>query len=79
MQFANGALSGGAKFRRELNFAAALAVRMEDGSTRDGDAEHLLQTQRLGAELRVVILPLAALAQLELDRPEGGDAARFEI
>ena len=54
------------QFRRELDVAAAFAVGVEDGAARDGDVEHFLEAQRLGAELGVVVYPLAAFAELEL-------------
>ena len=55
------------QLRRELDLAPPFAFRMKDRPTRDGDAEHFLQAERLGAELGVVVLPLPAFAQLELD------------
>ena len=41
---------------------------MENGAAWDGHAKHLLQTQRPGAKLRVVIFPFAAFADFELHR-----------
>ena len=41
---------------------------MEDGTARYGGAEHFFQAEGLGAELSIVVLPLATFAELELDR-----------
>ena len=60
-------LGGTSEFRCELDLAAAFAVGVEDGPARDHDAEHFLQAEGLGAKLGVVVVPVPAFADLELD------------
>ncbi len=62
--------SSGGEFGREFDGPAAFAVGMEDRPVRDRDAEHFLETERLGAELGVVVDPGASPAELEFDGQE---------
>jgi len=49
---------------------------VKDSAAVHHDAEHLLQTKRLGAELRVVVVELAALALFVFDRDKRAENAR---
>lgn len=71
MKGGDGGFGALAQFGGELNFAPAFAVRMEDRAARNGQGEHFLQAEGLGAKLGVVVLPFPALAQLEFDREQG--------
>ena len=57
MKLARGGLRFGSQLGGELDFAAALAVRVENRAARDGDVEHFFQTKGLGAELDFVVVP----------------------
>lgn len=74
----DGGLGARAQVGGELDFSPPLAGGVLDGPARDRDAEHLLETQSLGANLDVVVFPRPSFAQLELDRAQGGEAARLD-
>src|SRR5438874_2617471 len=68
MQLGNGVLRQLPQFRCELDLAAAFAGGVKDSTAVNHDAEHFFETEGLGAELRVVVLKLAAFAFLVFDR-----------
>jgi hypothetical protein len=51
----------------ELDFSTPLAAGVEYSAQRDGHTKHFLKTQRLGAELNVVVFPPAPFPKFELD------------
>jgi len=55
------------QFGCELDFATAFALGVKHRAVFNRKFEHFLQTQRLRAKLRVVVLELAALAFFVLD------------
>jgi hypothetical protein len=58
---ANGGVLGApAQIGVKKNVPAAFGLHMKHGAGRHGKAEHLLQTESLGAELDLIVVPLPA-------------------
>ncbi len=74
MQFDNGILGQLTQFRRELDLAPALAGGMKDSTAVNHDAKHFFETERLGAELGIVVVKLPAFAFLKFDRAQRANA-----
>src|SRR5947209_18023006 len=68
MQPGDGRLGLVAQLGGERDGAARLALGVVDRALGDGTAEHLLEAERLGAELDVVVVPAPPAAVLVLDR-----------
>ena len=49
------------------NVATPFRLGVKDGAGRDRDAEHLLQTKRLGAKLNLVVVPASAFTAFVFD------------
>jgi hypothetical protein len=56
------------ELRREGNLTAAPGLRMEQGASRHVTLEHLLQTESLGTELDIIVVPHTPPSALILDR-----------
>ena len=75
VQLGNGILSQLPQFLRKLDFAAALAGGVKDSTPVNHNAEHFFQAKRLGAELGVVVVELAAFAFFVFNRDQSIVAA----
>jgi hypothetical protein len=63
----DGVFGGAAKAGIEKDLPTPARTDMEDGAGRHLDAQHLFQTQGLGAKLHIVVVPAPAPAALVLD------------